>query len=148
MIAEQAVASQVQEALTSAESWLKDIDLRPSPAVARHVAIVLAAEVRRLRDQAADAGHQAGEANVLNGLNFAQFNFMRGVEDDRATVADYLRRGVDVYVIQNIEVPEVAPFVLVVAESPGFWIECFDTPELARELATKIGLRVIDREVA
>jgi hypothetical protein len=76
----------------------------------------------------------------LEGLTYAQLDFMRTVESDHVAIAQYLRTHARVRVVPNKEVPEAPPFALEVAANPGFWLGCFDTAEQAVAVATKVEL--------
>lgn len=82
--------------------------------------------------------------SYLVGLTNAQLAFMQEVNDSKKDVADYLRRGVQVQVVPNDEVPEAPPFALDVVENPSFWIGCFDSKEQATAMALALGLRLSD----
>lgn len=87
---------------------------------------------------------ETAAANLI-GLNYEQLEFMRTVgKFNRREIAEHLRRGVEVKVVKNNEVPESPPFALDVVEDPGFWIGCFDTDAQAREVAVRIGLSLRD----
>lgn len=62
----------------------------------------------------------------------------------KAQMAAYLRKGVDVFVVQQNECgPDVPPFAIAVASVPEFWIDCRDTAEEATALAISLGLNIV-----
>jgi len=132
----------IDVALRMADSWASNPRIRPQPLTARSVCGLLAAEVRRLRGQSPAVAMVRSDSAILEGLNYSQLDFMRTIKHCRMEIADYLRRGVEVAIVPNTEVPEAPPFALDVVENPSFWLDCFSSAEEARETAIKVGLRV------
>ncbi|MFK4705548.1 hypothetical protein ABIC83_002387 [Roseateles asaccharophilus] len=60
----------------------------------------------------------------------------------RKEMAAYLAAGARVVIEPQREVPEAAPFAIVV-ERTDFWIDCCPSVEEARELCRRIGLVVV-----
>lgn len=78
------------------------------------------------------------------GLTKAQQAFLASIPVYcRADAAAYLKAGVDVVVARQREVPEEPDYALIVNKT-DFWLGCFSTDSEARELASKLGLRVLD----
>lgn len=80
--------------------------------------------------------------DVMSKLTNAQHDFMRTIKFEVATIAKYLIDGAEVTIVEQNEVPESPPYALEVVGNPGFWIDCFNTPEEAREISQKIGLKI------
>lgn len=134
-------------AMGLAESWAANPRVRPQPGQVRLVVATLVAEVHRLNAVASPAATPTPDVSMLEGLNYAQLDFMsRIVGPERKQVADYIRRQVAVSVVANTEVPEAPPFALDVMESPGYWLDCFDTAELATAAAEALGLPIVEKE--
>lgn len=62
--------------------------------------------------------------------------------ENRASMADYLRQGVDVYFYRHDEVPDVPPVAIAVVQDPAYWIDCAESEDVAVLLATQLGLSV------
>ncbi|MBK3468857.1 MULTISPECIES: hypothetical protein [unclassified Pseudomonas] len=79
----------------------------------------------------------------LGGLSKAQIDHvMRSFPENRASMADYLRQGVDVYFYRHDEVPDVPPVAIAVVQDPAYWIDCAESEDVAVLLATQLGLSV------
>jgi hypothetical protein len=62
----------------------------------------------------------------------------------RSEMALFLEAGVDVVIgKQNACGPDVPPIAIAVAVDQAFWVDCCDTVEKAKALATTLGLRVV-----
>lgn len=137
------------KALQLAESWGKNPEVTPSPDQLRAVVNLLAAEVRRLstaavlEESAQPATKPQQDNSMLDGLTYAQLEFMKSiVGPERKQVADYIRRQVPVQVVANTEVSDAPAFALDMVENPGYWLNCFETAELAEAAAIALGLPV------
>ncbi|WP_223592808.1 hypothetical protein [Pseudomonas sp. A-R-19] len=84
----------------------------------------------------------AREPNLEGLSQLQRDHVMRVFPETRATMADYLRQGVDLYIYRQDEVPEVPPFALAVVQDPAYWIECVESERSALALAAKLGLNV------
>lgn len=91
-----------------------------------------------------DVSDEFDSPELIEGLTAVQSEFVRKVPYAKAEIADYLRRGVEVAVVRNTEVPEAPAFALDVVENPSFWIDCFSTPEEAKVFAGKVGLILVN----
>ncbi|MBY0240090.1 MAG: hypothetical protein K2X55_12320 [Burkholderiaceae bacterium] len=64
--------------------------------------------------------------------------------DCRSEMADFLSRGVEVFVARQNECgADVPPFAIRVVEQPEFWIDCARSERAAKQLAKDLGLKVI-----
>jgi hypothetical protein len=65
----------------------------------------------------------------------------------RKPMADFLERGVDVWVAPQDECePDVPPYAIRVVERPDFWIDCARSHEEAVAVAGALGLRVVSSQ--
>ncbi|MGE8063895.1 hypothetical protein [Pseudomonas sp. NPDC089569] len=79
----------------------------------------------------------------LDGLSQSQKDHvMRVFPESRASMADYLRQGVEVYIYLQDEVSEVPPFAIAVVQDPAYWIDCVESKSAALAYATELGLVV------
>ena len=145
----EAPALDAATALQIAESWSANPRVRPLPEQIRAVVSTLAAEVRRLstaavlEESSQTATEPPQDNSMLEGLNYAQLEFMKSIVGfERKQVADYIRRQVPVQVVDNDEVAEAPAFALDVVENPGYWLNCFETAELAEAAANALGLPI------
>ncbi|MBB4861593.1 hypothetical protein HNP46_000404 [Pseudomonas nitritireducens] len=85
--------------------------------------------------------HELDEA--MKGLTELQVKIAQKFPaQQRAEGADYLRRGVDVIIKLQDEIPEAEPWAIIHEES-SYWIDTCNTKELAMELAQQLGLKVV-----
>jgi hypothetical protein len=83
----------------------------------------------------------------LEGLTQAQQeHVLRVYPENRASMADYLRQGVEVYIYRQDEVPDVPPVAIAVVQDPAYWIECVDSESAALTFAADLGLVVASKE--
>ncbi|MNF97878.1 hypothetical protein D3C84_807210 [compost metagenome] len=86
---------------------------------------------------------QRSKAPNLEGLTQVQCDHvMRTFPETRASMADYLRQGVEVYIHRQDEVPDVPPVAIAVSNNTGYWIDCAESESAARTLAAELGLTV------
>lgn len=77
----------------------------------------------------------------LDGLSKAQIDHvMLSFPENRASMADYLRQGVEVYFYRQDEVPDVPPVAIAVVQDPGYWIDCAESEDAAVLLTHQLGL--------
>jgi hypothetical protein len=88
-----------------------------------------------------------------SGLTDAQKTFLHSLPSHSSVqtnvgkqIANYLRRGVECGIGPQTEVEDAPPFALYVKENPGFWVDCFETVELAREAVTRLGLVLVSTQ--
>lgn len=80
----------------------------------------------------------------MDGLTHAQReHVLRVFPETQASMADFLRQGVEVFIYTQDEVPDVPPVAIAVLQSQGYWIECCESESAAHALATKLGLVVV-----
>jgi len=86
---------------------------------------------------------QRSKAPNLEGLTLVQCDHvMRTFPETRASMADYLRQGVEVFIYRQDEVPDVPPVAIAVSKNTGYWIDCVESESSARSLAAELGLIV------
>lgn len=86
---------------------------------------------------------RTSRAPNLEGLSPAQRDHvMQFFTETRASMADYLRQGVEVYIYRQDEVPDVPPVAIAVSKDPSYWIDCVESESAALALVANLGLVV------
>lgn len=108
------------------------------------VAGINAAERKKLPKHLTAMGkNEISEA--MKGLTPAQAEVAaRFPFEQRAEGADLLRRGVEVYIMKQTEIPEAQPWAII-HEEKDFWIEACETEEAAVALALQLGLKIVGK---
>lgn len=74
---------------------------------------------------------------------FQASHVRKAFPESRQMMADFLSRGVEVFVSRQNECgSDIPPFAIRVVEQPAFWIDCADSVRAATQLAKDLGLKV------
>lgn len=81
----------------------------------------------------------------LEGLSDVQrAHVLRVFPETRTSMAEYLRRGVEVYIYRQDEAsPDVPPVAIALIQDPSYWIDCVNSESVAVDLAVSLGLNVV-----